>query len=148
MAEFALTTKQQEAQEILNGRARHILLAGGSRSGKTFLIVRKIVQRALKAPMSRHAILRFRLGHVRQSIMHDTLPVVMDKCFPGVEYELNKSEMFVVFPGGSELWLGGLDDKERTEKILGTEFSSIFLNECSQIPYNSRNMVVTRLAQK
>ena len=41
MADFTLTAKQQEAQEILNGPAKHILLAGGSRSGKTFLIVRK-----------------------------------------------------------------------------------------------------------
>ena len=124
------------------------MLAGGSRSGKTFLTVRKIVQRALKAPTSRHAILRFRLGHVKQSIVHDTFPTVMSKCFPGIAYELNKSDLFVTLPGGSEIWFGGLDDKERTEKILGTEFSSIFLNECSQIPYGSRNMAVTRLAQR
>jgi phage terminase large subunit-like protein len=44
--------------------------------------------------------------------------------------------------------LGGLDDKERTEKILGTEFASIFLNECSQIQYTARNIVMTRLAQR
>lgn len=148
MAEFALTPKQQEAQEVLNGPATHVMLAGGSRSGKTFLIVRKQVQRRLKAPGSRGAILRFRLGHVRQSIMHDTFPAVMSKCFPDVPYDLNKSELFVKFPGGGELWFGGLDDKERTEKILGTEFTDIFLNECSQIPYSSRNMAMTRLAQK
>lgn len=148
MAEFALTAKQQEAQEILNGQAKHILLAGGSRSGKTFLIVRKQVQRRLKAPGSRGAILRFRLGHVKQSIVQDTFPKVMGVCFPGVQYDLNKSDLFATFPGGSELWFGGLDDKERTEKILGTEFSDIFLNECSQIPYSSRNMAMTRLAQK
>ena len=148
MTDFALTARQLEAQEVLNGPAKHVMLAGGSRSGKTFLIVRKIVQRALKAPGSRHAILRFRLGHVKQSIMYDTLPKVMSLCFPGVACDLNKSDMFAVLPGGSEIWMGGLDDKERTEKILGTEFSSIFLNECSQIPYNSRNMVLTRLAQR
>ncbi len=148
MADFTLTVKQQAAQEILNGEAKHILLAGGSRSGKTFLIVRKQVQRRLKAPGSRGAILRFRFGHVKNSIVHDTFPKVMDTCFPGVEWELNKSDWFVRFPGGSELWFGGLDDKQRTEKILGTEFADIFLNECSQIPYSSRNMAVTRLAQK
>ena len=148
MADFILTDKQKSAQELLNGNAKHVMLAGGSRSGKTALIVRKIIQRALKAPGSRHAILRFRLSHVRQSILYDTLPTIMSKCFPGVQLGLNKSEMFGTLPGGSEIWLGGLDDKERTEKILGTEFSSIFLNECSQIPYGSRNMVVTRLAQK
>lgn len=148
MAEFALSEKQQEAQDILNGPAKHVMGAGGSRSGKTFQIVRKIVQRALKAPTSRHAILRFRLGHVRQSIVQDTFPTVMTKCFPGVDYDLNKSDMYVRLPGASEIWFGGLDDKQRTEKILGTEFASVFLNECSQISYGARNMVVTRLAQK
>jgi hypothetical protein len=148
VAEFALTAKQQEAQEILNGPAKHVLLAGGSRSGKTFLIVRKQIQRRLKAPGSRGAILRFRLGHVKQSIVMDTFPAVMSKCFPDISYDLNKSDLFATFPGGSELWFGGLDDKERTEKILGTEFSDIFFNECSQISYSSRNMAITRLAQR
>ena len=129
MAEFALTPKQQEAQEILNGPAKHIMLAGGGRSGKTLQIIRKQVQRRLKAPGSRGAVLRFRLGHVRQSIVHDTFPTVMTKCFPQIGYDLNKSELFATFPGGSELWFGGLDDKQRTEKILGTEFADIFLNE-------------------
>ncbi len=145
---FTLTAKQAEAQEILNGPAKHILLAGGSRSGKTFLIIRKQVQRRLKAPGSRGAVLRFRFGHAKQSIVHDTFPKVMATCFPGIQYSLNKSDWFATFPGGSELWFGGLDDKQRTEKILGTEFSDIFLNECSQIPYSSRNMAITRLAQK
>lgn len=148
MSEFALSPRQQEAQDILNGPAKHVMGAGGSRSGKTFQIVRKIVQRGLKAPTSRHAILRFRLGHVKQSIVQDTFPTVMRKCFPGIEYELNKSDMYATLPGRSEIWFGGLDDKQRTEKILGTEFASIFLNECSQISYGARNMVVTRLAQK
>lgn len=148
MDEFRLTAKQEQAQETLNGPARHIMLAGGSRSGKTFLIIRKQVQRRLKAPGSRGAVLRFRFGHVKQSIVHDTFPAVMQKCFPGIKYELNKSDWFAQFPGGGELWFGGLDDKERTEKILGTEFADIFLNECSQIPWGSRNMAVTRLAQK
>lgn len=149
MDEFTLTEKQAEAQEVLNGPATHVMLAGGSRSGKTFLTVRKIVQRALKAPGSRHAILRFRLGHVKQSVMMDTFPTVMSKCFPGVNYDLNRSDlMFATLPGGSEIWFGGLDDKQRVEKILGNEYASIFLNECSQIAYDSRNMAVTRLAQK
>lgn len=148
MADFALTAKQQEAQEILNGPATHIMLRGGSRSGKTFLTIRKQVQRRLKAPGSRGAVLRFRLGHVKQSVVMDTFPAVMAKCFPGVDYDLNKSDLYATFPGGSELWFGGLDDKERVEKILGNEYADIFLNECSQITYNSRNIAVTRLAQK
>lgn len=149
MAEFTLSPKQQEAQDILNGPAMHVMGAGGSRSGKTFQIVRKIVQRGLKAPNSRHAILRFRLGQVKQSIVQDTFPTVMEKCFPRVQFDLNKSEpMHATLPGGSQIYFGGLDDKLRVEKILGNEYASIFLNECSQISYGARNMAVTRLAQR
>jgi predicted phage terminase large subunit-like protein len=151
MADFRLTAKQAQAQELLNGPAQHIMLAGGSRSGKTLLIVRKILQRAFKAPGSRHAILRFRFGHCKQSIVHGTYPIARKLCFPQIPYsvsEINHSDWFATLPGGSEIWFGGLDDKERVEKILGNEYASIFLNECSQIPYASRNMAVTRLAQK
>ena len=72
----------------------------------------------------------------------------MDKCFPEIPYSINKADWVVTYPNGSEIWLGGLDDKERTEKILGKEYSTLYLNECSQIPLASRNLAVTRLAQK
>lgn len=148
MSEFKLTPKQLEAQRILAGDATHCMLFGGSRSGKTFLLVRNVIFRALKAPKSRHLIARFRFNHVKASIVLDTFPKVMDIAFYGVPYQLNKADMFAEFENGSTIWFAGLDDKERTEKILGNEYSTIYLNECSQIPIVSRDMVVTRLAQK
>lgn len=144
---FKLTPKQKEAISILAGIATHCMLFGGSRSGKTFLHVRNVVMRALKAPKSRHCILRFRFNHIKSSIIFDTFPKVMEIAFPGVEWKLSKADWYVTFENGSEIWFGGLDDKERTEKILGNEYATIYLNECSQIPWNGRNMVVTRLAQ-
>jgi hypothetical protein len=124
------------------------MLFGGSRSGKTFLLVRQVVVRALKAPKSRHAILRFRFNHVKASIVLDTFPKVMELCFPDVKYHMDKSDWFVRFENGSQIWFGGLDDKERTEKILGQEHATIYLNECSQIPQSSRDVAITRLAQQ
>src|SRR4051812_43010052 len=121
---------------------------GGSRSGKTFTAMRALCFRALAAPNSRHAVLRFRFNHVKSSIILDTFPKVMSLCFPNVPYRLDKTDWYAEFPNGSQIWFGGLDDKERTEKILGQEYVTIFLNECSQIPWNSRNIAVTRLAQK
>lgn len=147
MPSFKLTPKQEEANRLLASQAQHIMLFGGSRSGKTFLIVRAICVRALKAPGSRHVSLRFRLGHIKSSIVMDTFPKVMKLCFPQTEYELNKSDLYTKFPNGSEYWFGGLDDKERTEKILGNEYATLHLNECSQIPLGSRNTAMTRLAQ-
>jgi Phage terminase large subunit/Terminase RNaseH-like domain len=125
------------------------MLFGGSRSGKTFLICRAIVIRALKAPGSRHAAFRFRLNHAKASLVADTFPKVFRLCFPGLEVTLDKQDLVFRIPSvRSEIWIGGLDDKERTEKVLGQEFATIFLNECSQIPWASRQMAVTRLAQR
>jgi phage terminase large subunit-like protein len=145
---FQFTPKQTEADELLNGPAQQVMLFGGSRSGKTFAIVRKTCVRAQIAPESRHCILRFRLGHIKSSIVMDTFPKVMRTCWPKVEYELNKSDLYARYANGSEVWFGGLDDKDRVEKILGNEYVTIYFNECSQIPYASRNIAITRLAQK
>ena len=143
-----LTDKQTEANKLLAGPATHIMLFGGSRSGKTFVLVRAVCMRAIKAPNSRHAIVRFRFNAVKNSIVMDTFPKVMALCFPGIKYEINKSDWFAKFANGSEVWFAGLDDKERTEKILGMEFVTIYSNECSQIPYSSVETAITRLAQK
>lgn len=149
MASFALTARQVEANRLLGGAATHVMLLGGARSGKTFLIVRGIVTRALAVAGSRHVALRYRFNHLKGSIIYDTLPKVMELCFPGVgeHCRLDKVDWRYLLPNGSEIWFGGLDEKERTEKILGSEFATIYLNECSQIPWTSRNMAVTRLAQ-
>lgn len=126
----------------------YAMLYGGSRSTKTFTIIRAIVIRALAAPKSRHAVLRFRFNHVKSSVVFDTFPKVMELCFPECTYKLSKSDWYATLPNGSEIWFGGLDDKERTEKILGNEYATIFVNECSQISYASFLILVTRLAQK
>lgn len=143
-----LTSKQEEANNLLAGNAKHIMLFGGSRSGKTFVLVRAVCMRAIKAPKSRHAIVRFRFNAIKSSIVADTFPKVMAICFPGIKYSINRTDWFATFENGSEIWFAGLDDKERTEKILGMEFVTIYANECSQIPYGSIETAVTRLAQK
>lgn len=146
---FRETDKQREANKILGSGSTHCLLFGGSRSGKTVKIIRTIIIRALAAEGSRHAVLRFRFNHVKASIVKDTYPKVMKLCFPELSADnVDKTDWYAEFPNGSQIWFGGLDDKERTEKILGLEFATIFLNECSQIPYSSRNLAQTRLAQK
>jgi len=144
-----LTVSQLSASDkVIAGPARHILGRGGARSGKTFLFCRATMIRALKAPESRHAIVRKHFNHLKPSIIYDTMPKVARLCFPGLRLRLNKSDWFHELPGGQQIWYGGLDDAERTEKILGTEFATIFLNEASQISYDSRNKMTTRLAQR
>src|SRR5262245_30091305 len=101
-ATFVLTERQREAELLLDGPATSILLWGGSRSGKTALIVRKIIERAMRAPKSRHLIARFRFNHVMQSIWHDTLPKVLATSFPGLAVKQDKAAWFWELPNGSQ----------------------------------------------
>jgi hypothetical protein len=144
----ALTDKQIEATVMMSRtRARHVCLVGGSRSGKTVALLRALVLRAHKRP-SRHAVLRYRANTVWSSIGADTLPTVFRLFFPNTEVIVRRSDMCFLLPEhGSEIWLGGLDDKDRAEKILGHEFHTLYFNECSQIPYTSVVTALTRLAQ-
>ena len=88
-----LTERQLEAEAVLASEATHCMLFGGSRSGKTFLILRSLIARGL-AHQSRHAVLRFRFNHLKASIVYDTLPKVMKLSFPGAlkDSKLDKSD--------------------------------------------------------
>lgn len=152
MSGFSPTERQALAQAILGGPATWLMLFGGGRSGKTFLIVRNIVTRALKAPSSRHLITRSRFNHLKASIMMDTFPKVMRTCFPqltrGKDWDINLSDGYAWLPGESQVWFLGLDDKERMEKILGLEFATIYVNEASQVAWAGVQILLTRLAQR
>jgi len=78
----------------------------------------------------------------------DTWPTMMRLCFPGIKGEVNRSDQIYRFPHGAEVWFGGLDDKERVEKILGKEYATIYVNESSQVSFDTINVLRTRLAQK
>ena len=149
--DFRMTAAQDRARDVLISDAVHLALGGGSRSGKTFLIIRQIFIRAIKAPGSRHAVFRFRFNSVKAAVIYDTVPKVLALCFPEMpqgDTMLNKTDFFMTLPNGSEIWFAGLDDKDRVEKILGMEFATVFFNEASQIPYASMLLALTRLAQK
>lgn len=81
------------------------------------------------------------------TVVRQTLPVVQKFCFPGEPMEYNKTEGVLVMANGAEVWFDGLDEKDRVEKILGTEFVTIFFNEASQIPYSTYQMVRLRCMQ-
>jgi len=145
------TDKQFQAIAIMcQVQTRFFLIDGGSRSGKTFICIYAICVRALKYKNSRHCVLRLRFNHAKTSLCNDTIPKVLRTCFPSLVdlVKENKQYSYYTFPNGSELWVGGLDDKARVEKILGNEYGTMYFNECSQIDFNAYEIAITRLAQK
>lgn len=129
---------------------RELLIAAGSRSGKTFMIVALFVTIAIKYPGSRQLMARKYFAHIKGAIWADTLPKVLQMLFPEVQPHIywNNTDYYIQFHNGSEIWFAGLDDKERVDKILGREYLNIFFNEASEIDYETYLIVKTRLAQK
>lgn len=146
---FLFTIAQSKALELIKkSKATFILLYGGSRSGKTAFFVTMLLIRASQFPNSRHLVARFRFNHAKTSLWYDTIPKVSKLLGFDRAMKWNKADWFIKFENGSEIWLAGLDDKERLEKVLGNEYATIYLNESSQISYLALNIVKSRLAQK
>lgn len=145
---FKLTPKQAALRDRLAGPCKHTLIYGGSRSGKTFLLCYAVATRALMAPGSRHAIFRRHSVAVKQSIGKDTMPKVLALAYPGVKTKWHEQDGYFTVENGAEIWLAGLDDKDRVDKILGKEFATLYFNEASEIPLSSYMVAQTRLAQK
>lgn len=150
---FTLTDKQKELRDLCASPVENVLCWGGSRSGKTFEFVYNIITRALKAPKSRHVIFRKTGVSVKQAIGMDTYPEVMRLAYPSVHEAMdhklgwNDKHGYFLLPNGSEVWLSGLDDKERVDKVLGKEYATMYFNEASEIPLPSFDVALTRLAQ-
>ena len=144
---FELTPRQKEVRSAFASGAKYFLIYGGSRSGKTFLTVYTILTRMIKAPGSRHVIFRNDGIDAKQSIKNETVPAVLALAYPGLALKWHEQDGYFEAPNGAQLWLAGLKDKARLDKVLGKEFVTIYLNEASQITLEAFSVVQTRLAQ-
>lgn len=138
------TKKQIEAVDVISQQTT-TLLEGGARSGKTFIALHCLAVRASHYPNTWHLAARLRFNHAKISLWQKTLPDVIKALDLGKAVKFNDSDFFILFPNNSRIYVAGLDDKDRVEKILGNEFASIFLNEVSQISFDSYETVKTRL---
>ncbi len=170
---FVPTDKQNEVFfNILNHKSpndglKHIAIYGGSRSGKTILICWYILMmRAMVAPNSYHAIIRDTTRSIKTSIFEATLIDKILKFYPFNEMwkgspsfnkkykdgiEINKKDLTVKLPNGAVIHCLGLSSDSSKERILGTEFSTIYLNECSSLKSSllfSGQTILSRLASK
>ena len=145
---FKPTLIQQKALALLRSGAKHILLFGGSRSGKTTVLVVAIIFRALFFAGSRHLICRYRAKDARSSVLRETLLPWLDNIAGKNGYNYLAHESMITLYNGSEIWIGGLGDKEQVDKILGHEYCTILFNEVSQLSYVAVTTAYSRLAMR
>jgi len=147
MQEIRLNPKQQLAWKLLQNPDKiYVLLDGGARSGKSFDIALNQILLARDFPNTRHLVARLRFSTAKNSIWHETYRPLMHRVLYQAEWHENRSDWYFEFNNGSEIWLGGFDEKERTEKILGHEYNTIYLNEVSELSYLVCEMALPRLA--
>jgi PBSX family phage terminase large subunit len=144
-----LTNKQKKQVEIMH-QFPNVLSFGGARSGKTYGKINFIIYTCLTHPGARWLIARKYATDIRGSIWTDTLPKVLSSLglTAGKDYLALEAGMIITFKNKSRIICGGLDDKERVDKILGQEYFGIYLNESQDIPYSTVKTLLTRLAQK
>ncbi|MCL2410934.1 MAG: phage terminase large subunit [Treponema sp.] len=145
---FKPTAIQKKALSLLKGGAKHILLFGGSRSGKTTVIVMAIIFRALMYAGSRHLICRYRAKDARSSVLRETLFPWLNNTVGKNGYTYLTHESVITLFNSSEIWIGGLGDREQADKILGHEYNTIYFNEISQLSYIAVTTAYSRLAMK
>jgi len=143
---YTLTPKQKESWALLeNPQYRRYLFDGGARSGKTDGTIAWLVYQAQKFAGARILIARYRLDHARTTIWNLTMKKLLPPGCSGARYL--EAPLECRFPNGSVIRVGGLDDAERVDKILGDEYLHIFINEATQISWETVTKVLTRLSQ-
>jgi len=146
---FRLNQKQHEALRFMTDKiARHTLLLGGARSGKTLLIVKSNIMRCMMYPRSRHLSLRLLRTSSEKYLWKQTLQDVITKCFPDVGFVLNNSRLILTCPNGSQYWFGGLDEGDKGEGLLGSDWNTIHYDEISEMPIEMVMKARTRLSLK
>jgi hypothetical protein len=140
---FINTPKQDQAIRLITDNFT-TSLEGGSRSGKTLINLKAIIIRALKYPGTKHLVAMLRFADVKRAIWYESMPRINELMELKGAFRPKQSDWYYLGPKGSQIWVGGLDDKERADKILGQEYSSIYFPEVSRIPFGSYETARTR----
>jgi phage terminase large subunit len=143
---ITLTAKQTNAWHTIlqNPSVRRVLFDGGARSTKTVLICAWLLVQAGTYAGARILCARKHRNAAQKSLWDDTFR----KLLTGRrDFRMLDSEMEIRASNGSLIRVDGLDDQDRVDKVLGTEYAHIFFNEATQLSWPTVQTVLSRLAQ-
>lgn len=151
------TDKQLEAAAIITSpQIARFLLNGGSRSGKTVYSVDFIIDRAIFYPGTKHIILRKTEKAVRDKTWLESVKPTLKKLeSAGIcRIYASPTRAIIKLPGinpktgeefeESHILIGGLAPSE-IDGVLGIEYSTVLIDEASEVSYNSVTALYTRM---
>lgn len=142
------TEKQREAIEIFHDEnIKTLVLFGGGRSGKTTVAVGLVFERNLTNANHQSIIARQNFNALKRSIIDQTINGFYKRTF-GIEFKQNlSSPAKLTLNNNSTINLAGIEGSNKISGLdahLGNEYGTIYLNETSQISYESFKLIMTR----
>jgi len=127
---------------LLFDKHRYLVLKGGGGSGKSIFAGRKILERVTTEPGHRWLVCRKVARTLRESCFKQLIGQLSEH-YPDSGYKINRSDMAISFPNGSEILFAGLDDVEKLKSIYN--ITGIWTEEASELLEGDFNQLDIRL---
>lgn len=121
---------------------RYLVLCGGGGSGKSVFAGRKVLERVLSESGHRWLVCRKVARTLRDSCFAQ-LVGQLRRFYPKAGARINRSELRISFPNGSEILFAGLDDVEKLKSIY--DITGIWIEEASELSEGDFNQLDIRL---
>lgn len=143
---FTPRRPQEPLLKLLMGTTPNVLAAGSSRVGKSFLLMIWLLLLSEWYPGSRHGVFRRNRNAAEANLFKITLYQAMNvlNLTGYLASGINKADLSVTFPNGSVISFNGLDEHNR-DRILGSEYQTIWMNEVSEFQYDDVEFLRGRL---
>lgn len=135
-------TNNQAFLPLFFDRHRYLVLKGGGGSGKSIFAGRLVLERVLGEPGHRWLVCRKVARTLRDSCFAQ-LRGQLAEHYPNCGVKVNKSDMRLTFPNGSEILFAGLDDVEKLKSIY--DITGIWIEEASELERGDFNQLDIRL---
>ena len=121
---------------------RYLVLMGGGGSGKSIFAGRKLLERATSEPGHRFLVCRKVARTLRDSCFRQLVGQIAEH-YPDAGQRVNRTDMRITFPNGSEILFTGLDDVEKLKSIYN--ITGVWIEEASELEEADFNQLDIRL---
>ena len=123
--------------ELYRSREHEVVLAGGADTGKTYAACLKAIEMCVNVPGVQGALVR----KTAASIPGTVLRTFKTLAGSGVTYYGGESPSRIIFPNGSQVWIGGMDNSDR---VLGAERDFIQVSQAEELTLDDWEKLATR----
>ena len=122
--------------------SRYLVLKGGGGSGKSIFAGRKVLERCVSEPGHRFLVCRKVARTLRESCFAQLRGQIAEH-YPDRGAVVNRGDLRIAFPNGSEILFAGLDDVEKLKSIY--DITGIWIEEPSELLEADFNQLDIRL---